>query len=161
MPKEGETYIQDIPAEPRERLRSEILDNVEYRRKESNQWFDSLTKYVAIVYSGGTIAILSFIASRKDGQVPDTAIVSLALLIASVLSLAVLLYLHYQLHAARYADYGRIADDFFTRQASIEDILNAGQMHQTRWLYKLLFWIPFGLAVFGFAFGVAAAFSLK
>jgi hypothetical protein len=98
------TSIQDIPeGEHLERIRREILDNVERRRQEANNALSDLTKYLGIVCSGGTIAILSFIATKKasGAAVPSFAIVSFLFFALSILSFATLLYRHFQLHSIR------------------------------------------------------------
>jgi hypothetical protein len=62
------TYIQDIPEGPnRERLRAEILGNLDKRREDAHNALTEYIKYMGIVLSGGTIAILGFIASDSGG----------------------------------------------------------------------------------------------
>ena len=108
------THVGDIPVgEVRERFRRGILGNVETRRREGNEAFSELCKISSVIYSGGTIAILNFIASRKEGTVSSYAIVSFVFFILSLLSFALFLYLHYQLHAARAAHYAKSAHRFF------------------------------------------------
>lgn len=154
------TRIADIPqGKNRERLRQEILDNVEARRGEARDAFDALTKYVGVVYSGGAIAILSFIAARKDSHIPDAAIWSFLCFAGSILSFAVFLYRHYQLHTARWNLYADTAHNFFVRDASVEDLLECARLLQSRWLYVLLFWLPFSLATAGFVLGGIAALT--
>jgi hypothetical protein len=155
------THIGDISeVEHRERIRREILDNVERRREEGNAAFTELCKISGIIYSGGTIAILSFIASRKAGMVPDYAIVSFILFALSLLSFAILLYRHYQLHAARAALYADTAHRFFFSEATLEDLIAVQDKLQSKWLYRLAFWVPFTLAALGFCFGAAAALTV-
>jgi hypothetical protein len=153
------TYIQDIPeGEHRERLRREILGIIEGRREESINAFSELCKFSGIVYSGGAIAILSFIASRKDGTIPVLAILSFLFFVLSLLSYSIYLYRHYQLHNARWTYYANIADRFFTRQSTLEEVRGANTELQSSRLFRLLFWVPFTLAALGFACGAAAAF---
>jgi glucan phosphoethanolaminetransferase (alkaline phosphatase superfamily) len=115
------TKIGDIPVgELRERFRREIPGNVETRRKESNEAFSELCKISSLIYPGGTIAVLSFIASRKEGAVPSYAIISFAFFILSLLSFALFLYLHYQLHAARSSRYSNSAHKFFFSESRLK-----------------------------------------
>lgn len=152
------TNIGDIPVgELRERFRREILENVETRRKEANDAFSELCKISGVVYSGGTIAILSFIASRKEGTVPSYAIISFVFFIFSLLSFTLFLYLHYQLHAARAAHYANSAHRFFFSEITLEDLIDVQSELQSGRLYRLAFWVPFSLATLGFCFGTAAA----
>jgi len=152
------TNIGDIPVgELRERFRREILENVETRRKEANEAFSELCKISSVIYSGGTIAVLSFIASRKEGAVPSYAIISFAFFILSLLSFALFLYLHYQLHAARAAHYANSAHRFFLSKMTLEELIDVQGQLQSKRLYRLAFWVPFSFATFGFCFGTAAA----
>jgi hypothetical protein len=158
------TYIQDVPDGDREhleRLRQEILGNVESRRQEANSAFAEMCRFCGIVYSGGTIAILSFIASRKESMVPAVAIVSFALFVVSLLSFAVFLFFHSQLHTARWEHYADVAHRFFTRQSSLEDVIAASTELQSTWLYQLLFWVPFTFAALGFVCGGVGALSIS
>jgi glucan phosphoethanolaminetransferase (alkaline phosphatase superfamily) len=157
------TYIQDVAdgdSEHLERLRREILGNVESRRQEANNAFSEMCKFCGIVYSGGTIAILSFIGSRKEGKVPTSAVVSFSFFVVCLLSFAVFLFCHSQLHAARWEHYADVAHKFFTRQSSLEDVIKAGTELQSTWLYQLLFWVPFTFVVLGFVFGGVAALRM-
>jgi hypothetical protein len=153
------TYISEVAKNPEnlERLRREILENIESRREESDSAFTEFAKFSGIVYSGGAIAILSFIASRKDNSVPLVAIVSLGCFAISLLSFSMILYKHYQLQVNRWSYYAEIAHRFFTRQSTLEDVITAGEELQAKWLYRLMFWIPFSFAALGFGFGAFAA----
>jgi glucan phosphoethanolaminetransferase (alkaline phosphatase superfamily) len=152
------TKIGDIPSgELRERHRREILGIVEARRRETNEALSELSKISSVIYSGGTIAILSFIASRKEGAVPSYAIISFIFFILSLLSFALFLYLHYQLHAARSAHYADSAHRFFFSELTLEELIEMQSELQSAWLYRLVFWVPFSFATLGFCFGVAAA----
>jgi hypothetical protein len=156
----SKTHIQDIPEDPRERLRREILANVEGRRVEAQQAFLELVKYVGIILSGGTIAILGFIGSRKDSPIPAIAIASLLSFIASILSFSVFLYLHYLLHQTRWHLYADAAQKFFLRKVSLEEMINLPEQLRSRWLYRLGFFVPLAFAALGFILGAIAAFSL-
>ena len=81
------TYISEVSEdrENLERLRREILQNVESRREDSNNAFSEFIKFSGIVYSGGAIAVLSFIASRKENPVSSVAIVSFGVRCARLL----------------------------------------------------------------------------
>jgi hypothetical protein len=134
------TKIGDIPGgDLRERFRREILGNVETRRKEANEAFSELCKISGLIYSGGTIAILSFIASRKENAVSSYAIASFVCCILSLLSFALFNVPDYQLHAARSA------------------LIDLQSRLQSKWLYWLAFWVPFSFATLAFCFGAAAA----
>jgi len=153
------TYIQDVTGgdkEHAERIRREILENVESRRQEANSALSELFKFSGLIYSGGAIAILGFMA-RKQGEIPKLAVLSFAFFALCLLSFAVFLYLHYRLHSARSAYYAEVAHGFFTRQNTLQDVLNASTKLQSAWLYRLLFWVPFTLAALGFVCGAAAA----
>jgi hypothetical protein len=153
------TYISEVGKNPEnlERLRGEILENIESRREESGSAFSEFSKFSGIVYSGGTIAILSYIASRKDTTVPLLAIASFGCFSISLLSFSLLLYKHFQLQSSRWNLYAEIAHRFFTRKATLEDLISASEELQTTWLYRLMFWLPFSLAAAGFSLGVCAA----
>ncbi len=155
------TYISKVATNPEnlERLRREILENIESRREQADSAFTEFSKFSGIVYSGGTIAILSYIASRKDNAVPWLAIASFGCFAISLLSFTMLLYRHYQLQARRWSYYAEIARRFFTRQGTFEDVISAGEELQTTWLYRLMFWIPFSLAALGFSLAVCAAIA--
>src|SRR5271166_3269146 len=107
------TYIQNIPeCDNRERLRAEIFRNLGQRRDDAQQAFTELCKYMGFILPGGTIAILSFIASRKDSPIPLLSILSLLSFVISILSFSILLYRHYQLQQSRwnlYADAALVA----------------------------------------------------
>jgi hypothetical protein len=155
------TYIQDIPEGPlRERHRAEILGNVEKRRDEALTAFSDVTKYMGIIISGGTIAILGFIGSRKAAPIPVWSVYSLLAFVLSILSFSLFLYLHYLLQQNRWNLYADMAHRFFTRDASLEEMIAVPLQLRSRWLYHLLFWVPFALAVLGFFCGAMAAFSL-
>src|SRR5579884_2926795 len=116
------TFINDIKDDThRERIRGEILENVESRRQEALQAFDALVKYMGIILSGATIAILSFIGTRKDAPVPVSALLSLCCFSLSLMSFAVLLYYHYLIHQSRWDLYANAAHGFFLRDVSLEE----------------------------------------
>lgn len=155
------TYVQDIPKDQLERIRGEILGNVEQRREEAHEAFSDLTKYMGIILSGGAIAILSFIGSRKDQAIPTLAILSFAAFALGILSFAFFLHRHSQLHAARWDFYAVLAQKFFLRDASLNEVLDASTQLQRPWLYRLLFWIPFVCVALGFILGTLAALRIN
>jgi hypothetical protein len=155
------TYIQDIPDGPnRERIRAEILRNLDKRKEDAHNALTEYIKYMGIVLSGGTIAILGFIAARKGSTLPVFAIVSLLCFVLAILTFSVLLYLHYDLLNARWALYAETADNFFTRKASLEDVHRVPRVLQSAGLFSSLFWVPFAFMAFGFLCAVGGAFTL-
>jgi hypothetical protein len=153
------TYIQDIPDDVRERLREEIFRNLGQRRDDATQAFSEVSKYMGIIISGGTIAILSFIGTRKDTPIPAPAIVSLSFFVFAILSYLCFLYIQYQLYQSRWNAYADVANDFFTRQASLEDIISVGNKLRSRWPHRL-FWIPFIFTALGFLSGIASVLPI-
>ena len=153
------TYINDIPeGEVRERLRAEVLGNVEHRSEESLQWQTESLRFVGLVTSGATVAVLGFIASRGDLAPEPWSALSLGLLIASLLAHAYGLYSLAQLHALRWSDFAEKAQEFFQRERSLEEVLNATRDQQSALHYRLLFYVPFFLLLAGLALGATAAF---
>jgi hypothetical protein len=150
-----EHFINDIPEGPhRERLRGEILGIVEQRREEALGALSTLTTHLSLIYSGGWIAILGYIATIKDKS--PLAITALGLMSLCLLSYSIFLYKHYQLHIARWNHFADLSQKFFTRGTSLQQILSAISDLQSKWLYRLMFWIPFGLAFSAFVCGVMA-----
>ena len=151
------TFINDAPDDVRERLRGEILANVETRQEEARQAFSFLVNFMGIVLSGAMIAILGFLGTKSPNQVPVLGVLSFLSFGVSLLSFAVFLYLHYQLHVARWNYYAEVADGSFQRRNSLEDVLEAMKQLRALWLFRLMFWVPFSFAVLGFVMAAAAA----
>jgi hypothetical protein len=136
-----------------ERIRSEILGNVERRAQESAQAFNGLMTFCGIIYTGATVAILGYMGGRASVGVPYLSILSFGFFAFALVVFAILYQWHSQLHAARYAFYARIAEEFFLRRSTLEELLEAGHKFQSRWLYWAIFWAPLVLAVCGFISG--------
>jgi hypothetical protein len=50
-----------------------------------------------------------------------------------------------------------VADGWFQRRNSLEDLLEAMNHLRARWLFRLMFWVPFSFAALGFVMAAAAA----
>lgn len=149
-------FINDADAETRERLRREILGGVESRREEAHKSFSFLINFMGLVLSGATIAVLSFLAQRATSTIPPLGVASFIVFATALLSFAVFLHWHYTLHNARWNHYAEVAQGWFLRKNSMEDLLEAQTALQSKWLFRLIFWVPFSLAVLGFLLGAAA-----
>ncbi|MDT7814710.1 MAG: hypothetical protein QOJ42_4626 [Acidobacteriaceae bacterium] len=61
MSDEGGSFINDIVEHPAfERIRGEILSNLNDRAREAQQAFTGLMTFCGVIYTGATIAILGF-----------------------------------------------------------------------------------------------------
>jgi len=87
--------------------------------------------------------------------------IALVFFVFSIISFALLLRRHYQLMVTRDNHYAELADKFFRREADIEDLLTAQQEHQSIWLFRLLFWLPFASFVVGLAAIVIAVSTCR
>ncbi|TPK42645.1 MULTISPECIES: hypothetical protein [unclassified Mesorhizobium] len=147
-------YINEIVEHPAfERIRGEILNNVETRAKEAQAAFNGLMTFCGVIYTGGTIAVLGFVGGRISAGVPYLAIASLGLFVCALLSFAILYQRHSQLMAGRHHHYAMTANAFFGRKATLEEVLAAGHAGQAKYLYRAIFWVPLALASAGFICG--------
>lgn len=154
----SERLINDIVDHPHfERIRGEILSNINYRSKEAQQAFTGLMTFCGVIYTGGTIAILSFIGTRSSSGVSYLALASFGCFVAALLSFAIFYQRYSQLASKRHEHYTTVAQAFFTRNASLESVLAAGSYGQSRWLFRLIFWVPLAFAASGFILGALGA----
>jgi hypothetical protein len=149
----GQPIDQIVEHPSFERIRTEILHNVQSRADESSQAFTGLMSFCGIVYTGATIAILGYMGARASVGVPYLSVLSFVFFALALIVFAILYQQHSQLHAARHAYYANVAQEFFLRGATLEEVLAAGRHLQSRWLYWAIFWIPLSLAVCGFVLG--------
>jgi hypothetical protein len=119
----------------------------------------TLINYLGIVCSGGTISVLSYIAATKEQGISTLAIISFISFVLSLLSLAIFLNLHFVIHSKRREHFADVAQKFFMREKTLEEVMQAYGEIRTTWLYRLLFWIPFLFAATGFTFGALAALN--
>ena len=156
-------YIRDMQEKPeeRERIRREIHNNVEIRRQESHTALQYLISFSGIIYSGSVIAILGYIGSyaSKD-TMPNWVILALPFFIFSLMSFSFMLHWHAQLYAKRSNHFSQVAQKFFLNEASLQDVIECMGQLTSKWLFRLLFWIPFVSALLGFACIVAAILNL-
>lgn len=153
--------IDEIVGHPSfERIRTEILQNVEHRAQESAQAFSGLMTFCGIIYTGATVAILGYIGGRSSAGVPYLAILSFVFFAAALVAFAILYQQHSQLHAIRYAYYANVAQRFFLRDATLEQVLEAAHHFQSRWLYWAIFWVPLSLAICGFILGALGVLGI-
>lgn len=136
------TYIDETSEEDRphlERLRREILGIVNSRAAQETGALNRLVSYMGIVCSGGTIAILGFAGQQFRTGISWFTIASLILFVSALLSFALSLYLQFQLHSRRWSLMAQIAEQFFTREASLGEVIEANSMLTSRWTYRRLF----------------------
>lgn len=133
-----------------ERLRGEILKNVDSRNDQETAAINRLVTYMGIVCSGSTIAILGYISQQLKSGVPLLSILALGSFVAAAMSLAACLYWQFQIHSKRWAVLANISQAFFTREADFEDVLEGMTLLQSKWPYRILFWAPFTLLTIGF-----------
>ena len=155
-------YIDEIVGHPHfERIRAEILGNVDRRLRESHEAFTGLATFSGILYSGGVVASLGFIGSQIGAGLTCFAIASFVLMSSALCVFAICYHQYSQLMAARSWEYSSVAHDFFTRQATIEDVINAGSGGEAPRLFKVIFWVPFLLAVASITCGALGLLLLE
>jgi len=145
------TKINEIPQEPRERLRAEILHTVGERRDQSEASLRQLTTYLGILYTGATGATLGLLASSTPASKSTMTLWALSFFGISVISFAILLHWHYRLMTERDNAFSHLATAFFHRDAELEDILEIQGHYTSVWLFRLLFWLPFSSFIIGVA----------
>jgi len=161
MPDNRGRYINEIVDQPGfERIRGEIITNLNDRAREAQQAFNGLTTFCGLAYTGATAAILSFIGSRSSAGVPYIAILSFVLLSISLIIFSILYQMHSQLIARRHELYAVTARNFFERRATIEEMLQAGHLLQAKYLYRLIFWLPLTFAVGGLLCGALSVLGV-
>jgi hypothetical protein len=62
--QDGQRIDQIVDHPSFERIRTEILRNVEHRAQESSQAFYGLMTFCGIVYTGATVAVLGYMGGR-------------------------------------------------------------------------------------------------
>lgn len=153
--------INDIPeGEHRERIRREVLDNIDERRQAEEAAMSRLSTYLGIVSSGVTIALLGLIGQQLDSGVSVFAVAGFLCSAGAVLAFAYLLYHQFQLHSSRYNLVAEVSQRFFMGKASLEDVLVSYLQLRSSWAYRLLFWVPFMLLLVAFVLGALAVFGM-
>jgi hypothetical protein len=116
--------------------------------------------FCGIIYTGATVAILGYMGGRASVGVPYLSILSFVFFAMALVVFAILYQQHSQLHAARHAHYANVAQAFFLRGATLEQVLEAARHLQSRWLYWTIFWAPLSLAICGFILGALGVLGI-
>lgn len=154
-------FINEIVDHPSfERIRGEILSNVDHRLRVSHEAFTSLATFSGLLYSGGVVAALTFIGSELERGLSYFAVAAFVLIAAALCVFAVCFQRYSQLMSGRAYTYAVTAQNFFMRRATLEEVLSAGAGGEARWLFKVIFWAPFLLAVASMACAVLALLSI-
>lgn len=153
-------FINDIPEGlHRERLRAEVRELVDARSRAEAEALTRLNNFQGALYSGSTAASLAFLAAAGAKNIPVAAVLSVGAFSAALLAYSISLYLQFQLSSSRYNLLSQTAQRFFTRESSLEDFMDAIGLMQTKWLYRIMFWMPLALLLLGVALETAAATS--
>lgn len=144
--------IREMHDEPehRERIRREILELVESRRSEEQAAFSKLTTYMSAALLGGTAASIGYLSSISVNEAVVFAGGGAALFAVASIFFCGTLYTHYQLRSRRFNVVSEAADRFFSNEGHLEDVLASLREHQSRTLFRFIFWGPITIAFLGF-----------